>query len=125
MAIDSTGINKVNFGYRTFETIADSTLTTDVNDCGKVLNFTHAAPVVTLHAAAAGQSLTFRVSKHTQTLTLNPNAADAITGLDLNATGNKDVYMTNQPAGSFITLVGTGSNTWLVAEVSGAITKES
>jgi hypothetical protein len=125
MAIDASGVNLIGFGYRTKEDIAASTLTTDINDSGKVLNFTHATPVVTLHAAAAGQTLTLRVGANPQLLTLNPNGADAITGCDLNATGNKDVYFTNQPIGSFITLVGTAANTWMVAEVSGVFTKEA
>ena len=58
MAIDATGINIAGFGYRTFETISASTLTTDLNDTGKVMNFT-ATCVVTLHAVAAGECMTY------------------------------------------------------------------
>lgn len=125
MAIDSTGLNKDNFGYQTFETITASTLTTDLNDSGKVLNFTHATPVVTLHATAAGETLTFRVGANPQTLTISPQAADAIIGCDGSVTVNKDLVMTNQPIGSYVTLIGGRANAWVISAISGAFTKES
>jgi hypothetical protein len=56
MAIDATGVNLNKFGYQTKEDITAATLTTDINDSGKVMNFTHAATCrSTLHAVAAGQ----------------------------------------------------------------------
>lgn len=122
MAIDATGLNLVNFGYRTFETISAATLTTDINDSGKVLNFTHAAPVVTLHAVAAGETLTFRVGANPQTLTLSPDANDKFQGTDVTSANNKDLILTNQPIGSFVTLVGGNADAWIVQDISGALT---
>jgi hypothetical protein len=121
MAIDETGINLSGFGYQTFETIADATLTTDINDSGKVLNFTHATPVVTLHATDVGTSITFRVGANPQVLTLSPNANDRISGIDLATSENKDLTFTNQPIGSYVTLLADGSDGWLIQAVSGEV----
>ena len=125
MAIDATGINLPNFGYQTFETIADAALTTDINDSGKVLNFTHATPVVTLHATDVGTSITFRVGANPQVLTISPNANDRISGCDVTTSENKDMIFTNQPIGSYVTLLADGSDGWLIQAISGAVTMES
>ena|SRR5688572_14495643 len=122
MAIDTAGVNLPNFGYRTKEDISASTLTTDINDSGKVLNFTHAAPTVTLHAVAAGECLTLRVGANPQTLTISPNASDGIKGLDLAGTDNVDIVFTNQPIGSYVTLQGGNADAWIVTAISGALT---
>lgn len=124
MAIDATGVNLTGFGYRTKEDISASTLTTDINDSGKVLNFT-ATCVVTLHAVAAGQSLWFRVAKAGITLTLSPNASDKIQGVDVTGADNKDIIFTNQPVGSYINLVGGDTDGWNIFAVSGAFTRET
>jgi len=123
MAIDANGVN-MGFNYRTHEDITAATLTTDVNDSGKVLNFTHAAPVVTLHAVAAGQTLTFRVGANPQVLTLSPAAADGIFGCDAGGVDNKDIVFTNQPIGSYVTLIGGRTEGWTISAVSGAFTVE-
>lgn len=123
MAIDATGVNIGGFGYQTKEDISASTLTTDIQDCGKVLNFT-ATCVVTLHATAVGQSLTFRVGAAGITLTLSPNASDKIQGVDITAADNKDIIFTTQPVGSFVTLVSDGVDGWNISAVSGAFTRE-
>lgn len=125
MAIDATGVNLTGFGYRTKEDISASTLTTDINDCGKVLNFTHATPTVTLHAVAAGQTLTFRVGANPQTLTISPNASDGIFGCDAAGVDDKDIVFTNQPIGSYVTLVGGRTEGWVISAVSGAFTVQS
>lgn len=125
MAIDATGVNLVGFGYRTKEDITASTLTTDLNDSGKVLNFTHATPTVTLHAVADGETLTLRVGANPQVLTISPNANDGIKGCDNTGTDNKDIIFTNQPIGSFVTLVGGNADAWVISAVSGAFTAES
>lgn len=122
MAIDATGINLPNFGYQTFETITASTLTTDLNDSGKVLNFTHATPTVTLHAVADGETLTLRVGANPQTLTINPQAADGIKGCDNTGTDNHGIVFTNQPIGSYVTLIGGNADAWMISKVSGAFT---
>lgn len=125
MAIDTTGANLTGFGYGTKEDITASTLTTDIQDCGKVLNFTHATPTVTLHATAVGQTLTFRVGANPQVLTLSPAAADKIQGVDITAADNKDIIFTNQPIGSYVTLVSDGVDGWNIAAVRGAFTREA
>lgn len=125
MAIDTAGVNLPAFGYQTKEDISASTLTTDINDCGKVLNFTHATPTVTLHATAVGQVLTLRVGANPQVLTISPQAVDKISGVDLTPADNKDIIFTNQPIGSFVTLVSDGVDGWNIAAVSGAFTREA
>lgn len=124
MAIDATGVNLQGFGYRTKEDITASTLTTDLNDSGKVLNFTHATPTVTLHAVAAGETLTLRVGANPQVLTVSPNASDGIKGCDNLGTDNKDIVFTNQPIGSFVTLVGGNTDAWVISGVKGAFVAE-
>jgi len=125
MAIDATGVNLPNFGYLTKEDISASTLTTDVNDSGKVLNFTHATPTVTVHATAAGQTLTFRVGANPQVLTISPQAGDGIFGCDAGGVDNKDIVFTNQPIGSFVTIVGGRTEGWCISAVSGTFTVEA
>lgn len=125
MAIDASGVNLNGFGYQTKEDITASTLTTDVNDCGKVLNFTHATPTVTLHAVAAGQVLTLRVGANPQVLTVSPAAADGIFGCDAAGVDNKDIVFTNQPIGSYVQLVGGKTEGWVISAVSGAFTVEA
>lgn len=124
MAIDATGINLEGFGYRTFETDATAARTTDLADSGKVINMTHAAPTVTLHAVAAGETLTIRVGANPQTLIIDPAAADKIQGLDLAGADGKYVKFVNQPIGSYVRLVGGNSDGWIVSEVSGELTAE-
>jgi hypothetical protein len=123
MAIDATGINLPNFGYRTFETITGN-LTTDINDSGKVLNCTGATPTITLHAVAAGETLTIRVGANPQVLTIDPNGNDKIQGCDAAGADGKYIKFTNQPIGSFITLIGGNSDGWIISGVSGAFTAE-
>lgn len=121
MAIDAKGVNLTGFGYRTKEDIATSTLTTDINDSGKVMNFT-ATCVVTLHAVAAGQIMTFRVGAGGITVTLSPNASDGIKGLDLAGTDDLDVVLASQPIGSYVTLQGGDATAWIIVAVSGTLT---
>lgn len=123
MAIDTTGVNIGGFGYQTKEDISASTLTTDIQDCGKVLNFT-ATCVVTIHATAVGQVLTFRVGADGITLTLSPQAADKIQGVDITAADNKDIIFTSQPIGSFVQLISDGVDGWNIVAVKGAFTRE-
>lgn len=125
MAIDAGGVDLPGFGYRTKEDISAATLTTDLNDSGKVLNFTHATPTVTLHAVADGETLTLRVGANPQVLTISPNANDGIKGCDNTGTDNKDIVFTNQPIGSYVTLVGGNADAWVISAVSGAFTAES
>lgn len=125
MAIDATGANLIGFGYRTKEDITGTTLTTDLADSGKVLNFTAATCVVTLHAVAAGENLTFRVGANPQTLTLSPASGDGIKGVDNTGTDNKDIVFTNQPIGSYVTVAGGNADAWVIQAVKGAFVAEA
>jgi len=125
MAIDVTGVNLAGFGYRTKEDISATTLTTDLLDSGKVLNFTAATCVVTLHAVAGGENLTFRVGANPQVLTLSPGATDGIKGCDATGTDNKDIVFTNQPVGSYVTVAGGNADAWVIQAVKGAFTVEA
>jgi hypothetical protein len=69
--------------------------------------------------------MTFRVGANPQVLTLSPNASDQISGCDLTPVDNKDIIFTNQPIGSFVTLIGGDANGWNIAAVSGAFTRET
>ena len=124
MAIDTKGVNLPNFGYRTVETITADALTTDINDSGKVLNFTHAAPTVTLHAVAAGENLTIRVGALPQTLIIDCNGSDKFQGLDLAGADGKYIKFVDQPIGSYVSLQGGNADGWIVTAVSGALTAE-
>jgi len=125
MAIDTAGVNIGDFGYQTKEDISAATLTTDLNDSGKVINFTGATCVVTLHAVAAGETLTLRVGANPQVLTISPAAADGIKGVDLAGVDNKDLVFTNQPIGSYVTLVGGNSTAWVVSAIRGVTSTEA
>lgn len=124
MAIDATGVNLTGFGYRTKEDISASTLTTDINDSGKVLNFTHATPTVTLHAVAAGENLTFRVGANPQTLIIDCNGADKFQGLDLAGADGKYISFVNQPIGSYVSVQGGNADGWIVTAIKGTLTVE-
>jgi len=123
MAIDATGVNIGGFGYQTKETISASTLTTDLNDSGKVLDFT-ATCVVTLHAVAAGETLTLRVGAPGIDLTVDPAAADKIQGCDAAGADGKYIKFSSQPVGSFVKLVGGNADGWVISAVSGTFTAE-
>ena len=119
MSVDLTG-----FGHQESEAVATATKTVDITDQGVVQNAT-VTTTITLPATVVGYSYTFRVGAPGITLAVDPAAADLIAGNGFTAADNKDLVFTNQPAGSFVTLVGNGTTGWNVAAISGTATREA
>lgn len=109
-------------GYGHQESVAvTGAKTLAITDQGTVQNVT-ASAVVTLPATVVGYSFTIRVGAPGLTVEVAPNAADLIAGIGNTAADNTSVIFTNQPAGSFITLVGNGTTGWNVTGISGTTT---
>ena len=119
MSVDLRGM-----GHQESATISASTDTMAIEDQGLVQDVT-VTSVVTLPATVVGYSFTFRVGAPGITLAVSPAAADLIAGNGFTAADNKDVIFTNQPAGSFVTLVGNGTTGWNVTAISGTATREA
>jgi len=92
-----------------------------VADQGIVQNVT-ASAVVTLPAAAAGQTFTLRVGKEGITTSLVPVGSDTMTGNGFTPTALKGAVFTNQPAGSYIQVV-AGAATWHISQLLGTATR--
>lgn len=93
-------------------------------DCGIVQNVT-ATATITLPATAVGDAYTVRVGAPGVTVTVSPAAADNIRGNGFTAADNKDLIFTNQPAGSFVTLVADGSAGYVVSAIRGTATRQA
>lgn len=118
MSVDLTG-----FGHReSATTTANDTLV--AADSGVVQNVTSSA-TITLPATAVGDCYTVRVGAPGITVNVSPAAADNIRGAGLTATDNKDLIFTNQPAGSYVTLLADGVSGYVVTAISGTATKEA
>jgi hypothetical protein len=107
------------------------TYTVTAADSGKVLNAT-LTTVFTLPAIAAGTSnvrVIVRVGKEGTVVTISPNSADKIVGAGLTAADDKDIIFTNQPAGSYVELLGTNEATtdsaWTIQRYLGTLTRET
>jgi len=92
-----------------------------VADQGIVQNVT-AAAVVSLPAAAAGQSFTLRVGATGITTSLIPVGTDSMTGNGFTPAAVKGAVFTNQPVGSLVT-VSSGAATWHISKLSGTATR--
>lgn len=95
-----------------------------ITDQGVVQNVT-ATAAITLPATVVGYSFTVRVGAPGITVSVSPNASDLIGGNGFTAADDKDLVFTNQPAGSFVTLVGNGTTGWNVTGISGTATREA
>lgn len=111
------------FGHQEFEAVTGNK-TLDEGDGGIVQNVT-ASCVVTLPSTVASTVYTVRVGAPGLTISVSPAAADKIMGNGFTSADNKDLVFTTQPAGSFVTLVGDGTNGWQVAEILGTATREA
>jgi len=119
-----------SFGHR--EGVAKSAnYTVTAADSGLVINVT-ASCTITLPAIAAGTSSVraiVRVGKEGITVNVSPNSADKIVGNGFTAADDKDAIATNQPAGSFLELLGvneaTTDSAWTVQHVLGTWTREA
>lgn len=116
-------VDLIGFGHQEAETVTTAK-TLDAADSGVVQNVT-ATAVITLPAVAALTSFTIRVGAPGITVSVDPDANDMIIGNGLSAANNKDVIATNQPAGSFITVLGNHADGYVVTAVSGTWTRES
>lgn len=116
-------INIAGSGYNQVETVTGAK-TLDEGDNGVVQNVT-ATATVTLPATVAGYQYPIRVGKEGITLTVSPAAADKIMGNGFTSADDKDLIFTNQPAGSWVHLVGDGANGWVVARINGTATRQA
>ena len=119
MSVDLSG-----FGHQESAEISASTDTMAIGDQGLVQNVV-ATSVITLPSTVVGYSFTFRVGAEGITLSVSPAAADLIAGNGFTAADNKDLVFTNQPAGSYVTVVGNGTTGWNVTAISGTATREA
>ena len=119
MSVDLRGM-----GHQESATISASTDTMAIGDQGLVQDVT-VSSVVTLPATVVGYSFTFRVGAPGITVAISPNTSDLIAGNGFTAADDKDLVFTNQPAGSFVTVVGNGTTGWNVTAISGTATREA
>lgn len=100
-------------------TVADSGIRQDIS----------ASLVVTLPSTVAGVSYTFRNTgtNGTVQITISPAAADKIQGNGLTAADNKDLVNTLATAkrGDTITIVGDGTDGWLIHRITGTWAREA
>jgi hypothetical protein len=118
MSVDLTG-----FGHVESEAVTGNK-TVDITDQGVVQNVT-ATCTVTLPSTVVGYVYTIRVGAEGKTVNVSPAALDLIAGNGFTAADDKDLIFTNQPAGSFVTLVGNGTTGWNVLSISGTGTREA
>jgi hypothetical protein len=81
-----------------------------------------ASAVITLPAAAAGQTALVRVGKEGITVSVVPAGTDTMTGNGFTPAAAKGAVFTNQPGGSYIQLV-SGAATWHIARLLGTATR--
>ncbi len=119
---------------RFHELLAATTLTTDIQDHGKVIHFDHtAATVVTLQATVVGTEIIFVNDTADGALgfamTLSPNASDAFAGPNWSPSVNKDLVNTaaTHKRGDWVHLrsSGTAAYGWYIVEKSGLWTGET
>lgn len=119
-------INLNGFGYN--DVISKSSAYTTVQaDSGTVINVT-ATATITLVATVVGYSPIIRVGADGITVTVQPNASDYIAGAQFTNVDNKALVFTNAPVGSYVQLVGDGTNGYVIQQlnaggVSSTVTK--
>ena len=113
-------VNLDGFGHNEVTTVTGATTLVDANH-GLVQNVT-ASAVVTLPAAAAGKSFILRVGKEGITTSIVPVGSDTVIGNGFIFVALKGVVFTNQPAGSYVQLVG-GAATWYIQRLKGTATR--
>lgn len=109
--------------------VRSANATLAVADSGKLTLVDTDAVVLTLPATLAG--LTFTIvnigADGAVQVSLSPNAIDAIQGVDLTVTDNKDLINTKATAkrGDMVTIVGDGTVGWVVQEIVGTWAREA
>lgn len=114
-------LNLATFGYQQNEVVT-TTKTLDEGDGGVVQNVT-ATTTVTLPATIVGTTYIVRVGDNGLTVTVAPNASDKIMGNGFTSADNKALIFTSQPIGSYVQLVGDGTNGWQVQAIHGVATR--
>lgn len=107
-------------GHGEFEAVTGAK-TLDLGDSGAIQNVT-ATCTVTLPATVVGTTYHIRVGAEGKTVTISPNASDKIAGGGFSPVDDKDIVFTNQPAGSYVTLVADGVNGYMIAKQLGTLT---
>lgn len=117
---------------------ADVTL--DLTDCGVVQNVIADGKVITLPATTAGACFTIRNggvpvtsgavgtgSNESVLITISPNASDKIQGGDFTAADDKDILNTKATSqvGDEVTLIGDGTDGWIIASMVGTWARQS
>lgn len=115
-------INLVGNGYGEVETVTGNKTLAEANS-GLVQNVT-ATCTVTLPSTGANFAFTVRVGALGITVTVAPAAADKIAGNGFTSADNKALIFTNQPVGSFVSLIYGGTDGWVVTEISGVATRQ-
>jgi hypothetical protein len=115
----------------------DTTLT--LADCGVVQNVIADGKVITLPATTAGACFTIRNggvpvtsgpagtgSNKSVLVAISPNASDKIQGNGISASDNKDLLNTKATSsvGDEVTLIGDGTDGWLISNVVGTWVRE-
>lgn len=118
MSVDLYG-----FGHAESEAVTGNK-TLAITDQGDVQNVT-ASATITLPATVVGYVFIVRIGAMGLTVNISPAAADLIAGAGFTAADNKDLTFTNQPAGSYIALVGNGTTGWNILSRRGTITQEA
>lgn len=113
-------VNLDGFGHNEAATVTGAKSLV-VADQGLVQNVT-ASAVLSLPAAAAGQTFILRVGKAGITTSIIPVGSDTMTGNGFTPAAVKGAVFTNQPAGSFIVLV-SGAATWHIQRLKGTATR--
>jgi hypothetical protein len=116
---------------------ADTTLA--LTDCGVVQNVIADGKVITLPATTAGATFIIRnggvpvtsgpagsSSNKSVLVAISPNASDKIQGNGLSAQDNKDLLNTKATSavGDEVTLVGDGTDGWLIQSIVGTWPRE-
>lgn len=119
----STSYDLAGFGHQNGEAVSASTKTLGITDQGDVQNVT-VDSVITLPATVVGYTFTIRVGAPGLDVAISPNSADLIAGAGFTAADDTDISFINQPAGSWITLVGNGTTGWNIVGYSGQLTQD-
>lgn len=119
----STTFDVGGYGHQTGEEVSSGTKTVAITDQGDVQNVTVDC-VITLPATVVGYTFTFRVGGSGLDVAISPAAADLIAGAGFTAADNTDISFINQPAGSWLTIVGNGTTGWNIVGYSGQLTQD-
>lgn len=121
-------------GASVTDTTISSSTTPSADKSGMLIpvDTTGGAVIITLPAVGSantgpGMTFRFKIVASTNQLNIDPNAADNIRGLNLNAAGSddKDFILATPAVGDYIYLVSDGVNGWYVTSASGTWTREA